>query len=190
MVKSDPKLLCPDLQPVIIEFPFATPELADQVPANCYAIAPGLVRPVSRGQVKLTSSDPDAELAIDMNYLGRDADVRALLFAIELCREMGAANAFKEWRKREVMPGKRDQAGMLEFVRMSATTFFHPASTCKMGIDDRSVVDPGLKVYGVSGLRVADASIMPTVTTGNTNAPSVLIGEKASEMILSSGRRS
>jgi choline dehydrogenase len=76
------------------------------------------------------------------------------------------------------MPGKRDKAGMLEFLRMSTSSFFHPTSTCKMGIDDMAVVDPRLRVYGVSGLRVADASIMPTVTTGNTNAPAVLIGEK------------
>jgi choline dehydrogenase len=177
--------LCPDIQTVIAEFPFATPELADQVLPNCYTIAPGLVRPASRGQVKLTSSEPTADLEIDMNYLGRDADVQALLCAIDMCRDMGAAAAFKAWRKREVMPGKRDKAGMLEFLRMSTSSFFHPTSTCKMGIDDMAVVDPQLRVYGVSGLRVADASIMPTVTTGNTNAPTVLIGEKAAEMMLS-----
>jgi len=183
--KSDPTLLCPDIQSVIAEFPFATPELADQVPPNCYTIAPGLVRPASRGYVKLTSSEPNADLEIDMNYLGRDADMKALLCAIDMCRDIGASAAFQEWRKREVMPGKRDKAGMLEFLRMSTSSFFHPTSTCKMGIDDMAVVDPQLRVYGVSGLHVADASIMPTVTTGNTNAPAVLIGEKAAEMMLS-----
>jgi choline dehydrogenase len=182
--KSNPKLLCPDIQTVLAEFPFATLELAAQVPPNCYAIAPGLVRPASRGQVKLTSSEPAAALEIDMNYLVREADVQALLCAIDMCRDLGAAAAFKEWCKREVMPGKRDKAGMLEFLRMSTSSFFHPTSTCKMGIDDMAVVDPQLRVYGVSGLRVADASIMPIVTTGNTNAPAVLIGEKAAEMML------
>jgi len=120
-----------------------------------------------------------------MNYLGQEADVKALLGAIDMCRDLGASAAFKAWRKREVMPGKRDKAGMLEFLRMSTSSFFHPTSTCKMGIDDMAVVDPQLRVYGVSGLRVADASIMPTVTTGNTNAPAVLIGEKAAAMMRS-----
>ena len=183
--KSDSRLLGPDVQPVILEFPFATSELAAVVPPNSYAIAPGLVRPASCGRVTLRSADPAVAPDIDMNYLARDADMNALLFALELCREIGAADAFKEWRTREVLPGKLDQAGRIEFVRLSTTTFFHPAGTCKMGVDESAVVDPQLRVFGVSGLRVADASIMPTVTTGNTNAPSVLIGEKAAEMILS-----
>jgi choline dehydrogenase len=183
--KSDPRLFCPDIQPVIIEFPFATRELCPQVPENCYAIAPGLVRPASRGHVKLTARDPGAALEIDMNYLACEADVKALLAALDLCREMGAARAFKDFRKREVLPGNRDRAGMLDFVRQSTTTFFHPAGTCRMGTDERAVVDPQLRVRGVSGLRVADASVMPDVTTGNTNAPSVLIGERAAAMIRS-----
>jgi len=182
--KSNAALAVPDLQPVLIEFPFATPELAGDVPPNCYAIAPGLVRPASRGSVRLQSGDPRCDPAIDMNYLGQAADVKALLAAIDLCRDLGAAEAFKEFRKREVMPGKRDRASMEGFLRLSTTTFFHPAGSCRMGIDETAVVDPQLRVYGVSGLRVADASIMPTVTTGNTNAPSVMIGEKVAEMIL------
>jgi choline dehydrogenase len=181
--KSDARLLAPDIQPVLIEFPFATPELASRVPDNCYAIAPGLVRPASRGTVRLTSSNPRVLPEIDMNYLGRDADVKALLFAVELCREIGAADAFKEWRKREVMPGKLGKADLLEFVRLSTTTFFHPTSTCKMGIDEMAVVDPQLRVHGVTGLRVADASIMPSVTSGNTNAPAIMIGERAAALL-------
>jgi choline dehydrogenase len=183
--RSDPRLFGPDIQPVLIEFPFVTTELADRVPPNCYAIAPGLVRAASRGSVRLTSPDPTADPAIDMNYLGREADLKALLFAVELCRELGASSAFKEWRRREVLPGRLDRAGLLEFIKMSTTTFFHPTSTCRMGVDETSVVDPALCVYGVSGLRVADASVMPAVTTGNTNAPSVMIGEKAAELLLS-----
>jgi choline dehydrogenase-like flavoprotein len=182
--KSDPKLLSPDLQPVLIEFPLGTAELAPELPPNAYSISPGLVRVASRGHVRLTSADPAAPLEVDMNYLGREADVNALLFAIDLCREIGAAQAFAEFRKREIMPGKRDRAGMLEFLRLSTFTFFHPTSTCKMGVDDLAVVDPRLKVYGIAGLRVADASIMPTVTTGNTNAPSVMIGERAADLVL------
>jgi choline dehydrogenase len=181
--KSDSRLIAPDLQPVIIEFPFASAELADQVPPNCYAIAPGLVRPASRGSVTLTSADPSVAPAIDMNYLAADADVRALLVCLDLCLEIGAADAFAPYRKREVLPNTRDKAKLAEFVRSSAFTFFHPTSSCKMGIDDMAVVDPQLRVRGVDGLRVADASIMPTVTTGNTNAPTVMIGEKLVQML-------
>jgi choline dehydrogenase-like flavoprotein len=81
------------------------------------------------------------------------------------------------------MPGKLNRKEMIAFVRQAVTTYFHPAGSCRMGVDAMSVVDPELRVYGVQGLRVADASIMPQVTTGNTNAPSVMIGEKASDMI-------
>ncbi|HEX5386846.1 MAG TPA: GMC family oxidoreductase N-terminal domain-containing protein [Gemmatimonadales bacterium] len=186
--KSDQRMICPDIQPVIIEFPFATPELAGRLPSpNCYAIAPSLVRPAARGSVTITSPDPTIPPAIDMNYLGRDADVQALLFAIDLCREIGATGAFAEFRKREVMPGPLGRAEMADFLRQSVTTYFHPAGSCKMGIDETCVVDPELRVYGTQGLRVADASIMPTVTTGNTNAPSVMIGEKAAAMISGNG---
>jgi choline dehydrogenase len=185
--KSSPDLRSPDIQPVIIEFPFFTPELAgrmaDPVPANCWAIAPSVVRPASRGHVKLRSSDPMVLPEIDMGYLSEEADTRALCQAIELCREIGNARALSPWRKREITPGPRDRAKMIDFVRESTWTYFHPAGSCRMGIDSMAVVDPELKVRGVEGLRVADASIMPAVTTGNTNAPSVLIGEKAAEMI-------
>jgi choline dehydrogenase len=181
--RSQASLYSPDIQPVIIEFPLATPELAAEVPPNAWAIAVGLVRPASRGHVKLRSSDPDGKLEIDMGYLAEEADVSALVRAVEMCREIGNAKAFAPFRKREIMPGKRDKAGIVDFVRMSTWTFFHPAGSCKMGVDAAAVVDPQLRVRGVDGLRVADASIMPMVTTGNTNAPSVMIGEKAADMI-------
>jgi choline dehydrogenase len=119
-----------------------------------------------------------------MNYLACDADLRALLICLDLCLEIGAATAFAPYRKREVLPNTRDKAKLIEFVRSSAFTFFHPTSTCKMGIDETAVVDPRLRVHGIDGLRIADASIMPTVTTGNTNAPSVMIGEKLVQMLI------
>ena len=183
--KSDSRLVAPDIQPVFIEFAFATPELAGGLPGpDCYSILPSVVRVASRGAMRLTSADPAAPPAIDPNFLACDADIEALLVATDLCRAMGASDAFKEFRKREVMPGPLPRKQMVEFIRNGATTYFHPVGTCKMGIDSASVVDPRLRVYGVEGLRVADASIMPTVTTGNTNAPSVMIGEKAAEIIL------
>ncbi|MBA2555831.1 MAG: hypothetical protein H0V12_00540, partial [Chloroflexi bacterium] len=103
--KSSPYLIGPDMQAVLLEFPFVTTELSARVPANSYAIAPALVRPASRGHVKRTSADPAAPLDIDMNYLACQADRRALLVSLALCRELGAAGAFEPWRAREALPG-------------------------------------------------------------------------------------
>ncbi len=183
--KSDSRLICPDLQPVILEFPLATPELANQLPhENCYCIAPSVVRPSSRGSVTLRSADPTVKPDIDVNFMAQDADIKAMLVAIEICREMGASSVFNEFNKREIMPGSLARNEMIEFIRNSASTYFHPTGTCKMGIDEAAVVDPDLRVYGISNLRIADASIMPSVTSGNTNAPSVMIGEMLAERII------
>jgi choline dehydrogenase len=99
---------------------------------------------------------------------------------------VGAAKAFDGIRKRELMPGRLPRAAMEEFVRNGATTYFHVAGSCRMGPDAMSVVDASLRVHGVQGLRVADASIMPTITTGNTNAPTIMIGERAADLIRAS----
>lgn len=182
--KSDRRLAGPDIQPVFIEFAFATPELGPRLPHDqCYTICPSVVRPASRGRVTLASADPAAAPIIDVNYLSRDADVTAMLAAVELCREMGAAEAFTPFRAREVMPGPLGRTEMVEFIRTAASTYFHPTSTCRMGQTAACVVDPELRVHGIDGLRVADASIMPGVTSGNTNAPSIMIGEKLAELV-------
>lgn len=183
--RSRPGLYSPDIQPVVIEFPFATPELAGRLPEHCFVIAPSVVRVASRGSVSLCSADPSVLPAIDMGYLRSGADVEAFLSAIELCRAIGAAKSFDPLRKREVMPGPLGRAAMIAWIRQAVTTYFHPSSSCRMGVDDQAVVDPELRVYGVPGLRVADASIMPAISTGNTNAPSIMIGEKAADLILS-----
>lgn len=183
--KSDSRLIGPDIQPVFIEFAFATPELASRVPHHrCYTISPSVVRPQSRGTVKLASANPEVAPIIDVNYLACDADVKAMLAAVELCREMGASDAFKDYRAREVMPGPLSRPEMITFIRNAVSTYFHPTSTCKMGHTPMCVVDHELKVHGIDGLRIADASIMPSVTSGNTNAPSIMIGEKAAEFVL------
>jgi len=182
--KSDSSLATPDIQPVIIEFPFATPDIAPLLPnQNCYAIAPSIVRPKSRGSVTLASADASMAPLIDVNYYESDDDVKAMLVCIEMCREMGASSAFDHLRKREVTPGPLGRTEMIEFLKKAATTYFHPTSTCKLGNDDLAVVDSKLCVRGLTGLRIADASIMPTITTGNTNAPSVMIGEQAAAFI-------
>lgn len=183
--RSQPGLPGPDIQPVFIEFPLATPALAGRLPhERCYTICPSVVRVKSRGRVSLVSNDPSVPPAIDPAFMAHPDDLAAMRAAIALCRELGAADSFREWRLREVMPGPLGAAEMTEFVRLAATTYFHPAGSCRMGADDSAVVDPRLRARGVSGLRIADASIMPEITTGNTNAPSVMIGEKAAAMIL------
>jgi choline dehydrogenase len=106
-----------------------------------------------------------------------------MLAAVELCREIGASDAFAPFRAREVMPGPLGRNEMIDFIRNAASTYFHPTSTCSMGHTPMSVVNHELKVHGIDRLRIADASIMPTVTSGNTNAPSVMIGEKLAELI-------
>ena len=164
--KSNLRLIAPDIQPVFIEFPLATAEVAARLPHDhCYTIAPSVVRPASRGSVTLSSDDAAVAPIIDVNFLSRDADVTAMLAAVELCREIGASDAFRPFRAREVIPGPLGRTAMIEFIRNTASTYFHPTSTCRMGHDAECVVNHQLKVYGIDGLRVADASIMPTITT-------------------------
>lgn len=181
--RSDRRRIGPDLQPVFSHRAAYPPGFDG--PANAYTLHAGIVRPASRGFIKLTSADPSAPLQIDPNYLGEEADMRAMLEALRICREIGAAKALDEWRLREVMPGLdvKHEKDLRDYIRQVAVTYFHPVGTCKMGVDSSAVVDPELRVYGVEGLRVADASIMPAVVSGNTNAPTIMIGEKAADLV-------
>ncbi|NIJ53935.1 GMC family oxidoreductase [Dyadobacter arcticus] len=143
---------------------------------------PILVQPKSRGEVTLRSKDPlDAPL-VNPNYLNEEADVEVLSKAIALVRKLANTNKFLELNGGEMVPG--EGADLLGFIRSQCTTIWHPAGTCKMGQDDMSVVDPMLRVRGIQNLRVADASVMPTVTSGNTVAACFMIGEKAADIIL------
>lgn len=184
--KSDASLPGPDIQPVFLEFSLATPELASRLPSSqCYTISPSVVRPASRGSVVLASSDPTVAPIIDVNFLACEADMRAMLSAVELCRDIGNSSAFGEFRKQEVMPGSLTRSEMISFARNAVSTYFHPTSTCRMGPGNDCVVDHTLRVHGLESLRIADASIMPGVTSGNTNAPSVMIGEKLVDLLRS-----
>lgn len=186
--KSDPRLVGPDLQPLFMHLPYYAPGM--EGPANAYTLCAGIIRPASRGTIKLTANDPAAPLHVDPNYLAEEADMKSLLAAVQLCRQIGEAPALADWREREVFPGPAvtSEADLRDFIRRAAVTYHHMAGTCKMGVDSLAVVDPELRVYGVQGLRVADASIMPLVTSGNTNAPSIMIGEKAADMIKESAK--
>jgi len=179
--KSDPRLTVPDHQPL---FSCKAPPLPTlEIPDNAYAIAPGIIRPVSRGELKLTADDPTAPLHLDPRYLSEPADLNALVHSLEVSIDLLESPAFATWRKRSVWPKAKTRADRIQWVRQTCETYHHQAGTCKMGIDAVSVVDPQLRVYGIEGLRVADASIMPAVTSGNTNAPSIMIGEKAADLV-------
>ncbi|MFJ3314012.1 GMC family oxidoreductase [Herbaspirillum huttiense] len=183
--KSDSKLASPDLQPFQIEIPFTSEATAKQyqVPQAAWSIAPGLVQPKSRGHLELQSADPHDRLKIHANFLSDPADVKALVRAVELCREIGNQAELRAYAKREVMPGPLSPKQMESFVRDAALTYWHETGTCKMGRDQMAVVDSQLRVYGIDGLRVADGSIMPRVTTGNTMAPCMIIGERMAEIL-------
>ena len=144
------------------------------------------LRPRSRGEIRLASRDPLQPAVIDPNYLASDYDLKILIDSIRRGREILAAPAFKPFLRDERFPGAAQQsdAELTEFIRASAETEYHPVGTCKMGSDPTAVVDDKLRVYGVGRLRVIDASIMPTVVSGNTNAPVIMIAEKGAEMML------
>jgi len=144
-----------------------------------------MIYPKSRGTIRLASSDPTASPLIDYNYLDDKADLDVLDEGSQMTREIMAAAAFKGAIKEEIHPGTQLQGDALrQEILNRATSIYHGVGTCRMGVDDLAVVGPDLKVRGVDGLRVADASIMPSITGGNTNAPSIMIGEKAADLIL------
>ncbi|MGP4022632.1 GMC family oxidoreductase [Actinomadura sp. 3N407] len=149
-------------------------------------IMPTLIYPKSRGTVRLASADPADAPVIDPGYLSDPDDARLLLDGIELVREAMASKTIAGGVTAELSPGPDfpDRAAMAEELPNRATTVYHPVGSCRMGADERAVVDPALRVRGVEGLRVADASIMPSITGGNTAAPSMMIGEHAAKLIL------
>jgi choline dehydrogenase len=187
--KSDPRLPTPDLQPMLEERAFGSELTSRQYglpadPALAWTLAPGLVRPMSRGHIALTGNRPQDRVAVHANFLTEPSDVQALLHAVQLCRDIGNSSALRPFARRELMPGPLDAASMARWLRSAAGTYFHPTCTAKMGRDSMSVVDGTLRVHGMQGLRIADGSVMPAITTGNTMAPCVLIGERAAELIL------
>ena len=141
------------------------------------------MRPKSRGHLRLTGPNPLDPIQIEANHLSHPDDLKAAIACVELCREIGNSAALRPFTKREVTPGSLKGAALENFVRDSVITYWHQTCTAKMGHDSMSVVDGKLKVYGITNLRIADGSIMPRVTTGNTMAPCVIIGERAAEIL-------
>lgn len=144
------------------------------------------LRPLSRGRVRLAGADPRLSPLIDTNFLADPEDLRVNVAALRVAREVMAAASFRALHGGEVFPGpeKTTDAALSDYVRRYAKTDFHPVGTCRMGDDAMAVVDNRLRVRGLEGLRVADASIMPSIVSGNTNAPAIMIGERAAEFIV------
>jgi choline dehydrogenase len=181
----------PDLQLHVLPWSYPSPNQDAPIrhkpdPRQALTIMSTLIYPKSRGTFRLTSADPMTAPAIDPNYLDEQADIDVLVSGMELIRETMASNAICDGVQVEVSPGPQyaTRADLAKEVLNRATTVYHPVGTCRMGVDERAVVDPQLRVRGIEGLRVADASIMPSIVGGNTNAASMMIGEHAASMML------
>ncbi|MGV6876424.1 GMC family oxidoreductase [Pseudochelatococcus sp. B33] len=182
--KSDARLRHPDILQCQLEFAVPSPaEARLETPEHGWTMFAGLAQPKSRGRLRLSGPDAHHPILIEPNSLSEPEDMAAALVAVELCREVGNSEAFTPLVKSETAPRARDRAGMIDFIRKSAVTYWHQSCTAKMGRDSMSVVDNQLKVYGIEGLRIADASILPRITVGNLMAPCVVIGERAADMI-------
>jgi choline dehydrogenase len=157
----------------------------DNPAGHGFSLGPVLIRPESRGHLRLRSNDPFDAPLIQPNYLASEADLELLVEGVRIARETARTRAMSEFAGEEVWPGKevKTKDEIEDFIRRTTETIYHPAGTCKMGSDSMSVVDSRLRVRGVEGLRVVDASVMPTIIGGHTNAPTIMIAEKAADMI-------
>lgn len=175
----------PDLQFTFGPVKFLPPTVADLRQGPGFTFAAIALHPWSRGEVRLRSNDPYVPSQVRANYLDDKRDLDVLLYGVRLARGLATTRAFDQLRGVELAPGEQvtTDAELREYIEATATTLWHPVGTCRMGDDEQSVVDGELRVYGVDGLRVADASIMPEIVSGNTNAPAVMIGEKAAGLI-------
>ena len=184
-VKSHPDVPYPDLQ--LFLFGNLTPEYpeAGQATRHGMALTAYVNRPASRGEVTLSSADPLDRPRINPAYFNNLDDLRCLVAGVRWNLNILYGQAFDDIRGIELSPGTsiRDDDGLADFVKRTASTTWHPTTTCRMGIDATAVVDPALRVNGVNGLRIVDASVMPTIVSGNTNAPTIMIAEKAADLI-------
>ena len=191
-VHSRPEQAIPDIQFHVTPFGGSPPNTDEPRPVpygRAAMMLPGLIYPRSRGEIRLRSADPSDSPVIDPNYFSDPADLEHLVDGVELSREIAATAPLAQVLGDEQLPGPsvRSRDELRAAVRQSVNTIFHPVGTCRMGTDPLAVVDPELRVHGLAGLRVADAAIMPRIVGGNTNAPVIMIAEKAADLILAAG---
>jgi choline dehydrogenase len=187
--KTNPRLASPDIQ--IHFIPFSTDKMGEKLhPFSGFTASVCQLRPESRGSLKIRSADPSSPPEIRINYLATETDRAAFIDGIRALRKILAAPALKSYCVEEVYPGVKaaSDEDLLDYCRKTGSTVYHPTSTCRMGNDPLAVVDQRLRVRGIEGLRVVDASVMPDLMSGNTNAPTIMIAEKASDMILEDAR--
>jgi choline dehydrogenase len=185
--KSQPALDRPDLMVMPGQVPLVSDEIAARypIPPNAFVILPCLVRPRSRGYLRLRTADLNGPPEIQPNFLAEQADVDALADGVELGLDLASQPAYRDLIKRWIVPPRRMSRGdTVAFVRRSCSSNLHPVGTCAMGPGREAVVDAELRVRGALGLRVADASVMPTIPSANTNAPSIMIREFASRLLV------
>jgi choline dehydrogenase len=182
-VRSTPDLAAPDIQLIFSDVPYHPPTMPG--PANGYTILFAALRPRSRGSVRLADPDPTTAPLIDPNLFGDDRDMVTMLTALAMARELGASPALAEWRDQEALPGfdVHDEHELRDYLRHDTDPYWHPVGTCRIGTDPAAVVDPQLRVHGIDGLRVADASVMPSIPGANTNATVLAIAERAATLV-------
>ncbi|HWI22033.1 MAG TPA: GMC family oxidoreductase N-terminal domain-containing protein [Baekduia sp.] len=185
--KSRPDLVGPDMQPLLVHGPYFGDDPDPNVPAQGFTCLGGLIRPLSRGRLWLRSTDPTEHPALDPQIFAEPHDLEVMVDSVELVREIGRQPELTDaWVRREYAPGAdmTDREALRDYVRGHVQTYHHQVGTCRMGVDSQAVVDPELRVRGVDGLRVVDASVMPAVPSGNTNAPTYMIAERAADLVL------
>ncbi|MFD1533822.1 GMC family oxidoreductase [Pseudonocardia aurantiaca] len=182
-LRSDPELSAPDMHLLLVDLPMTPPGLPG--PESGFSIAFALLQPHSRGSVRLVSNDPLVPPSIDPRVLTDERDMAGMLTGLSMAREIGGSQALAPWRKDEVLPGAQvtSDAATRAFLNRDVGTYFHGIGTCRIGTGQDAVVDTQLRVHGIHGLRVVDASVMPSIPGANTNATVLAIAERAAAMI-------
>lgn len=187
--KTNPALKAADLMIFATQVPVGTPHISEKYGPfgdNAFCFLPALVNIKSRGYVQLRDNNPDTPLKIQGNLLTEEQDIDAMVRAVEICMDLAEQPAFSKYIKKWVAPAKRltTREEIIDFLKDAVTSYIHPVGTCKMGSGADAVVSDKLLVHGIKGLRIADASIMPEVTSSNTQAPTLMIAEFAAQLIL------
>jgi choline dehydrogenase len=185
LIRSDPEVGLPDLQILFVDVPLRAQTLPGPAIGEGYTLAVSLMLPRSRGTVRLASAKPGIPPLIDPNYYADPRDLHTFTAGLRAARDIGHATALDKWRGEEVLPGPdvTDDGSLRAYLRRNVRTYSHNGGTCRIGTDREAVVGTDLRVHGISGLRVADASVMPSAPSANTNATVYAIAERAAHLI-------